>query len=217
MRSVRRCAQSRNTTAMSPPPTPHKPILPNGAHLLARAFQDDPLMVHVLPNAQRRKRLLPVLFGVVVRYCLRYGVVYTTSSLEAVICCLPPEQTATIGRLALISLSHPPLQLGLTSLRRFLRASSASDRTRKQAAPGAHWYIWALGVDPAYQGQGFGGQLVRNVLQQARAQDLPCYLDTENPRNVPYYGRFGFRQVSEMPIAGADVRLHAMLWKPDEA
>ena len=205
------------------PLPPHKPILLTGAqatagaHLLARAFQDDPLMVYVLPNAQRRKRLLPVLFGVVVRYCLRYGAVYTTSGLEGVICCLPPGQTATIGRLALISLSDPPLQLGLTGLWRFLRASSASDHAHKQAAPGAHWYIWALGVDPVRQGHGFGSQLVRTVLWQARAQSKPCYLDTENPRNVPFYQQYGFRQVSETPIAGSDVRGYAMLWEPDEA
>jgi ribosomal protein S18 acetylase RimI-like enzyme len=207
---------------MSPLPTPHEPILLNGArakagaYLLARAFQDDPLMVYMLPNAQRRKRLLPVLFGVVVRYCLRYGVIYTTSGLEGVICCLPPGQITTIGRLALISLSDPPLQLGLIALRRFLRASAASDRAHKQAAPGTHWYIWALGVDPACQGQGFGGQLVRTVLWQAKARGKPCYLDTENPRNVPFYGQFGFRQVSESPIIGSDVRVYAMLWEPDE-
>jgi len=207
---------------MSPLPTPHEPILLNGAqakagaHLLARAFQNDPLMVHVLSDAQRRKRLLPILFGVVVRYCLRYGAVYTTSGLEGVICCLPPGQTTTIGRLALISLLDPPLQLGLTGLPRFLRASSASDRAHKQAAPGAHWYIWSLGVDPACQGHGFGGQLVRTVLWQAKAQSKACYLDTENPRNEPFYGQFGFRQVSETPITGTDVSVYAMLWKPDE-
>ncbi len=207
---------------MSPMPASHEPIILNGAqtitsaHLLARAFQDDPLMVYVLPNAQRRRRLLPVLFRIVVGYCLRYGVIYSTPGLEAVICCLPPGQTTTIGRLARVSLSGPPFQLGLTGLRRFLRASSASDQAHKQAAPGAHWYIWALGVDPACQGHGFGGQLVQTVLRQARAQGLPCYLDTENPRNVPFYGQFGFRQVSETLIAGSDMRIYAMLWTPDE-
>jgi GNAT superfamily N-acetyltransferase len=203
--------------------SPHEAILLNGAqakaaaHLLATAFQHDPLMAYVLPNAQRRNRLLPNLYGIVVRYCLRFGAVYSTPGLEGVICCLPPGQTTSAGRLALISLSDPPLQLGLIGLGRFLRASSASDRAHRQAASGAHWYIWALGVDPACQGHGFGGQLVQTVLQQAGARGLPCYLDTENPRNVPFYGKFGFRQVSESPITGSDVRIYAMLWEPDEA
>ena len=206
---------------MSPTPTPSITLkaaqTEAGAHLLARAFQDDALMIYALPDAQTRARLLPVLFRIVVRYCLRYGVVYTTSGLEGVACCLPPGQVPTIGRLALISLSDPPLQLGLTGLWRFLRASSASDHAHKQAAPGAHWYIWTLGVDPAYQGHGFGGQLVQAVLQQARTQGLPCYLNTENARNVAFYRRYGFHQVSEAIIAGSGERVYAMVWEPDGA
>ena len=186
------------------------------AHVLASAFQGDPLMTYVLPDPQKRQRLLPVLYRIVVRYCQRYGVIYTTSGLEGLICCLPPGQTTSIGRLALVSLSNPPLRLGLTALRRFLRASDYADRAHEQAAPGAHWYIWALGVDPAHQGHGFGERLVRTVLQRATAQRLPCYLDTENPRNVAFYKRYGFRQVSEAVITGSDVHMYAMLWQPEE-
>jgi ribosomal protein S18 acetylase RimI-like enzyme len=186
------------------------------AHLLARAFAHDPFMIYTMPSAQRRSRVLPVLFRIIVRYCLRYGAIYTTSSLDGAACCLPPGQTTTIGRLAVISLSAPPLQLGLPGLRRFLRASAVAERAHTQAAPGAHWYLWALGVDPACQGRGLGGELVRTVLRLARAQDLPCYLETENPRNVLFYQRYGFRLVSETMIAGSDVSISAMLWEPDE-
>jgi ribosomal protein S18 acetylase RimI-like enzyme len=104
----------------------------------------------------------------------------------------------------------------LTSNDATKRGASVLDRAHKQAAPGAHWYIWSLGIDPACQGHGFGGQLVRTVLWQAKAQSKACYLDTENPRNEPFYGQFGFRQVSETPITGSDVSVYAMLWKPDE-
>jgi ribosomal protein S18 acetylase RimI-like enzyme len=206
---------------MLPMQTPNESIMLNatqagaGAHVLARAFQHDPLMVYMLPSAQKRRRLLPDLFGFVVRYCLRYGVIYTTPGLEGVICCLPPGQTTTISRLALISLSSAPVQLGLTGLRRYLRASKQTGQAHKQAAPGAHWYIWALGVEPECQGHGFGGQLVQTVLWRARTQSLPCYLDTQNPRNTPFYQRLGFRQVSEAMVAGSGVRVHAMLWEPD--
>jgi ribosomal protein S18 acetylase RimI-like enzyme len=186
-------------------------------HLLGRAFQDDPLMVYMIPNASKRRHLLPALFGVVTRYCLRYGMIYTTPDLDAVACCLPPGQGKSIGGLALASLSNPPLQLGLIGLRRFLHASKYTGEAHKRAAPGTHWYVWVLGVEPERQGQGFGGQLLQAVLQQAKAQQVPCYLDTQNPRNVPFYQRQGFRQVSEATIAGSDVHVYAMLWEPDEA
>jgi ribosomal protein S18 acetylase RimI-like enzyme len=188
-----------------------------GACLLARAFQDDPLMVYVAPDKEKRRRLLPVLFRIVVRYCLRYGIIYTTPDLDGLICCLPPGQTQTTGRLALISLSGMPVQLGLVGLRRFLRASTYTDAAHKRAAPGAHWYIWVLGVDPPRQGHGFGGQLLQIVQKRALAEGLPCYLDTQNSRNVPFYQQQSFHQVSETTIAGSDVHVYAMLWEPGEA
>jgi hypothetical protein len=184
------------------------------AHVLARAFYNDPLMVYVMPNEEKRKRLLPVLFRIVVQYCHRYGVIYTTSCLDGLACCLPPGQSATTGRLALVSLKNIPVQLGLTGLRRWLHVLKYTDSAHEQAAPGAHWYLWTLGVDPERQGHGSGSQLLQMVLRQAEAQRLPCYLDTQNPRNVPFYQRHSFRQVNETIISGSDVHVYAMLWEP---
>ena len=185
------------------------------SHVLGRAFQDDPLMVYLLPDAGKRKRLLPALFRVVARYCQRYGVVYTTSDLDALICCLVPGRPASIGRLILTGLSAPPVRIGLGGLRRFLHASTYTDEAHERTITGAHWYVWVLGVEPGCQGQGLGGKLLQTVLQQATIQHLPCYLETENPRNLPFYQRHGFRLVSEATIAGSDVHVYALLWEPD--
>jgi ribosomal protein S18 acetylase RimI-like enzyme len=210
------------TTMMSPAPT--APAMLNAtqveaaAHVLARAFRNDPLMVYVMPNEEKRQRLLPALFRIPVHYCLRYGIIYTAPDLDGLACCLPPGQsTTTTVRLALASLRSIPVPLGLTGLRRFLNASKHMDSAHKQAAPGAHWYLWALGVNPERQGQGLGSQLLQTVIRQAGTQCLPCYLDTQNPRNVPFYQQYGFRQVSETTISGSDVHVYAMLWEPGEA
>lgn len=184
------------------------------SYVLGRAFQDDPLMAYMVPNAEKRKRLLPVLFRVVVRYCQRYGVLYTTPDLKALICGLPPGQAASIGRLILTSLSAPPIMIGLRGLRRFVHASLSTNEAHERAIAGAHWYIWALGVDPACQGQGLGGKLLQAILRQATAQSLPCYLETENPRNLPFYQRHGFRLRSDAMISGSNVHVYALLWEP---
>lgn len=188
------------------------------AQLLGNAFQNDPLMVYLTPNADKRSRLLPSLFGVVARYCLRYGTIYTTPDLDGVACCLPPGQTIpTIGRMLRSSLRGAPVQLGLSGLLRFLHASKYMDETHEQVAASAHWYLWVLGVDPQRQGHGFGGKLVQTVLQQARAQNLPCYLETENPRNVPFYQQHGFRLMREISIPGSEVHVSALLWESERA
>ena len=68
----------------------------------------------------------------------------------------------------------------------------------------AHWYLPWFGVDARAQGQGWGSVLMRACLARVDQDHLPAYLDSTNPRNVPFYHRHGFdvtgeRQVGHSP------------------
>ena len=55
-----------------------------------------------------------------------------------------------------------------------------------------HWYLPWLAVDPPHQGTGLGGRLLARGLAQVDADHLPAFLETPNPRTVPFYERHGF-------------------------
>jgi ribosomal protein S18 acetylase RimI-like enzyme len=55
-----------------------------------------------------------------------------------------------------------------------------------------HWYLPWFGVDAALQGRGLGSQLMAHCLEIVDASQLPAYLETPNPRTVPFYERHGF-------------------------
>jgi ribosomal protein S18 acetylase RimI-like enzyme len=66
------------------------------------------------------------------------------------------------------------------------------------AHPGyPHWYLPWLGVDPALHGRGVGGELIRHCLRFVDEDHLPAYLETPNPRTVPFYERAGFEVTGE--------------------
>lgn len=55
-----------------------------------------------------------------------------------------------------------------------------------------------LGVSSANQGQGYGTQLLNDLIERGKKENLPIYLETETEVNVEYYKKFGFEVVKEM-------------------
>lgn len=65
-----------------------------------------------------------------------------------------------------------------------------------------HWYLPLIGVDAANQGRGLGGALMRAALVQCDHDGLPAYLESSNPRNIPFYERHGFRRQDALCVGG---------------
>jgi GNAT superfamily N-acetyltransferase len=75
--------------------------------------------------------------------------------------------------------------------------------------PEPHDYLFILGVEPEQHGRGLGGALLTALLAD-RTPGLPCYLETFNPLNVPFYERRGFRVAGEGVVPGTAIRLWGM-------
>jgi GNAT superfamily N-acetyltransferase len=75
------------------------------------------------------------------------------------------------------------------------------------------WYLSIMGVAPARQGQGLGGRLLAHTLAEADSHGVMCYLETFNPRSVPFYARLGFAvegaAVEPLTRAGYQVMVRA--------
>ncbi len=59
-----------------------------------------------------------------------------------------------------------------------------------------------------------GVALIRQVLARADAEGLPCYLESANPRNLPFYKRHGFEVVVEGELPGEGPPLWTMKREP---
>jgi ribosomal protein S18 acetylase RimI-like enzyme len=76
-----------------------------------------------------------------------------------------------------------------------------------------HWYLPLIGVDPALQGRGVGGALMRHALARCDADGVPAYLESSNPRNITLYRRHGFEPLGAIQH-GASPTLVPMLRRP---
>jgi len=68
-------------------------------------------------------------------------------------------------------------------------------KCHQENAPGPHWYVAVMAVDPSAQGAKHCSRLMRAVCAQADADGIPVYLECNGPRNKAVYERFGFRCV----------------------
>ncbi len=184
---------------------PDQPNVPNlqtaqldeAVQMLARAFFDDPMVMYVVPDEDRRRRSLPWFFRLAARYGQAYGETFTTpDKVDGAAIWLPPGNTiASTLRMIRLGLLAAPFKFGLPSFMRFMSALNHLERFHKRDVPPEHWYLFILGVEPARQGQGVGGTIIQPILERADHDRLPCYLETMKERNVTFYRKHGFEVV----------------------
>jgi ribosomal protein S18 acetylase RimI-like enzyme len=75
-------------------------------------------------------------------------------------------------------------------------------------------YLIIIGVDPKFQGQGFGSKLLKFGLKKLDETNTPCYLETFKKSNVLIYKHFGFDLLDEAPLPNTDLTLYSMLRLP---
>jgi len=185
------------------------------SEVMGEAFHNDPLWQYLVPDEARRARVLSLSMSILVRYGLLYGKIYTTATLDGVACWLPPgETTPSFSRLVRIGVRSAPIQLGWTGLSHYMAVENHCGNIHKSIAPGRHWYLWGIGVKPSRQGLGIGGMLMQPLLARADAYRLPCYLETMNEKNVPFYEKYSFRVVSDGIVPRHKLRVWAMLREP---
>jgi len=189
-------------------------LVKKAGELLGRAFQDDPVGSYHIPDPVKRARLSHYKYEMVVRIGLRYGEVYITSDkMEGLAVWLPSGKDVSWLRMMEIGAWVLPLKFGLGFIRRMMKTNKHSSAVHYHVAPFPHLYLAILGVDPAYQGKGYAGNLLTPMLDRLDKQQMPCYLDTEKEENVPIYERFGFRVVDVSAHPGTDLKFWAMLRK----
>jgi ribosomal protein S18 acetylase RimI-like enzyme len=180
--------------------------------VLARAFFDDPAWVWLLPDAERRARLLPWLFRV--GFDVTAADVYVTAGpLVGAARWLPPGRPSMRVGPTLRALVTTPLRLGVATAP-FLAYGRAVEQMRADVARGPHWYLAGIGVEPSEQRQGVGGALLRPGVEAAAAARIPAVLLTNNEANLGFYEANGFGVVRQGRTPDDGPKAWAMVRSP---
>lgn len=163
------------------------------ASVVARAFNQDPLNLHLYPAEEARRRLAPLMFTAIVRYDCLFGRVDQLADYTAVASWMVPGETVeTAERMDEAGFGELPTEVPVERLGAVLeRITSEIDRV----APEPHWHLRLLAVEPGSQSGGLGASLLRYGLLRAAATAHPVLLETFAERTIPFYLRNGFETI----------------------
>ena len=187
----------------------------DAAEMLGRAFQDDPQLSFIIPDAKRRKEALPHIFRFLLLDGISEGVVHATSErLEGVAAWFPSWKGGrslwVLYRLGLLALYF---RVGREVIKKLRFFSEFESSIRRRVAPYPHWYLSPLGVDPRFQGGGHAGKLMDAMLTRVDSENLPCCLETQNKKNIAFYRKYDFTVVDESTVPGTGVKTWVLVRK----
>lgn len=182
------------------------------AGCLASAFSDDPLfnwMAGAKPGASIEKRLR-ILFGGIVGLDLERSehLVFTDEDGRGAAVWKAPNKWKMSNGDMIRSLPIMLRALG-TKVPRMVGALTAIEKVHPTDE---HYYLEALGTRQDVQGKGVGSTVISHMLERCDEEGMPAYLESSNPRNVPFYGRHGFEVTGEIDVGKGAPTVTAM-WR----
>jgi GNAT superfamily N-acetyltransferase len=158
--------------------------------ILVLAFSADPVERWMYPEARQYLTYFPAFLAAFGGRAFDEETVWNLGDFSAVALWLPPGTDADGDAIvAVLTDSVAPAQHADT-----FSVLGQMDEAHPRFP---HWYLPWLGVDPALQGQGLGGELIKHCLRIVDRDHLPAYLETPNPRTIPFYERYGFELTGE--------------------
>jgi len=169
---------------------------------MADAFVDDPVWCKLFEGESNLSRKYQAFFEVPIRLCLKYGNVYATSAnFEGIIACVPGRfSDITFWRFLRSGAFGCGMRMGATASKRMADLRVLSADRAKNSAGNPYMYLLLLGVRVVHQGKGLGGSLLRALMADCDAQNLPIFLETETEENVKMYEHFGFRLIQKITL-----------------
>lgn len=181
---------------------------------LAAAFVTDPMLQWIFPDPVQQAEATAAWLGVFVEAYAAAGVtdVVGTDSMSTA--------GVALWRCTSESLpfSHAPSAGGL--LAAFVGADRAATLGNGLRAFADHkpdppfHYLQFLAVHPSQQGHGLGRQLVLHGQQRAADAGVGVYLESTNPRNLPFYASCGFRRLGEFGLQPDGPPTYRLWWQP---
>jgi GNAT superfamily N-acetyltransferase len=184
------------------------------AAALARAFDQDPAKLALLPNPGLRGGLLELAMNARLYDTLRYGSVHAAQAegeLGAIAVWRPPgvpkltfggglrAGLAALGYIGSMARAFPHIaRVLLSDLPGLFALARGRGRAVARATRGPTWCLELLGTLPEHRRKGLARSLLERQMRRCDEDGAAIWLEAVDPANPPIYERFGFETVAHL-------------------
>jgi ribosomal protein S18 acetylase RimI-like enzyme len=166
--------------------------------VITLGFSSDPMTRWTLPNPAQYLAVMPDLVDAFGGKAFEQESVYCVDDFSGAALWLPPGTEPDGERLGALIARHAPASVQED-------AGGVLEQMATYHPHEPHWYLPLIAVDPACQGRGLGGALLKQALASCDADGLPAYLESSNPRNIGLYQRHGFEILGRIQVGSSPV------------
>jgi len=167
-------------------------------NILASSFDDNTSVNYIIKQGYNRKERLRRLMEYSFDVCYSFGEVFLSVDKKACALVVYPDKKKTTLKSILLDAKLIISCIGLKNIKKTLARES---KIKKIQPKEMMCYLWFIGVDPEYQNEGIGSNLLKEIIEDSKQKNRPIYLETSTLKNLPWYKKFGFYIYHELDLS----------------
>jgi len=165
--------------------------------ILTKSFDSNESVNYIAKQDKNRTKRINALMDYSFEECFMFGDVFLSDDEKACALVLYPDKKRTTVKSILLDVKLIFSCIGIENIKKALARESKIKQLQPKTTM---YYLWFIGVDPEYQSQGIGNNLLQNVINDSDKKQRPIYLETSTMKNLPWYKKFGFQIYNELDL-----------------
>ena len=165
--------------------------------ILAESFVDNKSVNFIIKQDKNRSERIRKLMDYSFEMCYLFGDIFLSEDKKACTLVLYPDKKRTTLKTMLLDVKLVFSCIGVENIK---NAIARESKIKKIQPKNLMYYLWFIGVDPEYQNEGIGSNLMKDIIHDSDNKKRPVYLETSTLKNLPWYKKFGFQIYNEINL-----------------
>jgi GNAT superfamily N-acetyltransferase len=166
--------------------------------ILTQSFETNKSVNYIIPQDEKRIRRIRALMDYSFEICSLFGEVFISDDDNACALIVYPDKKKTTLKSIVLDVKLILQCVGFKNIKKTLSREALIQKIQPKETM---TYLWFIGVKLTEQNKGIGSLLLQEIIDHSIQNKRPIYLETSTIKNLPWYGKFGFKVYSEQDLS----------------